>query len=248
MSPLSKKTNNEIFPAIFTENITVRFGEHAAVDNVSFSIEQGEIAAIVGPNGSGKTTLMKAILGLVPSRGEVLVLGQHLHDVRVRVGYVPQRFTFDRDFPITVEEFLRLAKREQCSNSRITTVIKEVGLTPLALSKRLGNLSGGQLQRVLIAQAILNDPAVLFLDEPATGIDVVGETAIHDVIEHLNKEHGTTVLMVSHDIAMISTLVDKVLCLNKKLLCSGPPRKALTEKSLHDLFGSHHALYEHHQH
>ena len=248
MSLLSKKINNENSPAIFTEDVSVFYGEHRVVENISFSIERGEIAAIVGPNGSGKTTLMKAVLGLVPSRGEILVLGQHLHDVRLRVGYVPQRFTFDRDFPITVEEFLHLAKRQQCSNSRINTIIKEVGLTPLVLRKRLGNLSGGQLQRVLIAQAIINDPAVLFLDEPSTGIDVVGETAIHDVIEHLNKEHGTTVLMVSHDISMISTLVDKVLCLNKKLLCSGPPRKSLTEKNLTDLFGSNHTLYEHHQH
>jgi ABC-type Mn2+/Zn2+ transport system ATPase subunit len=246
MSPLSKTTNNE--PAIFVENLSVKYGEHAVVDNVSFSIEQGKIAAIVGPNGSGKTTLMKAILGLVPSRGEIIVLGQHLHDVRSRVGYVPQRFTFDRDFPITVEEFLNLARSSKCASSRITTVVKEVGLTPLILHKHLGNLSGGQLQRILIAQAILHDPAILFLDEPATGIDVVGETAIHDVIEHLNKEHGTTVLMVSHDIAMISSLVDQVLCLNKKLLCSGPPKKALTQKSLGDLFGSHHSFYEHHQH
>ncbi|MFH1089007.1 MAG: metal ABC transporter ATP-binding protein [Candidatus Uhrbacteria bacterium] len=246
MSPHLKTTNNE--PAIFVENLSVRYGEHAVVDGVSFSIEQGKIAAIVGPNGSGKTTLMKAILGLVPSRGEIIVLGQHLHDVRSRVGYVPQRFTFDRDFPITVEEFLNLARSSKCASSRITTVIKEVGLTPLILHKHLGNLSGGQLQRILIAQAILHDPAILFLDEPATGIDVVGETAIHDVIEHLNKEHGTTVLMVSHDIAMISTLVDQVLCLNKKLLCSGPPKKALTQKSLGDLFGSHHSFYEHHQH
>jgi len=247
MSPRSK-TTNENSSAIFAENVSILYGEHRVVEDVSFAIEQGEIAAILGPNGSGKTTLMKAILGLIPYRGEITILGQHFHDVRNRVGYVPQRFTFDRDFPITVEEFLRLAKREQCSNSRVTTVIKEVGLTPLVLSKRLGNLSGGQLQRVLIAQAILNDPAVLFLDEPATGIDVVGETAVHDVIEHLNKEHGTTILMVSHDINMISTLVDKVLCLNKKLLCAGSPKKALTQKSLSELFGVHHSLYEHHQH
>lgn len=248
MSPFSKNINNENFPAVFAEGVTVRYSEHTVVDNVSFSICQGEIAAIVGPNGSGKTTLMKALLGLTPSRGEIMILGQHFHNTRHRVGYVPQRFTFDRDFPITVEEFLRLAKRNQCSNSRIGTVVKEVGLTPLVLRKRLGNLSGGQLQRILIAQAILNDPAILFLDEPSTGIDVAGETAIHDVIEHLNKEHHTTVLMVSHDISMISCLADQVLCLNKKLLCSGPPHKALTQKSLGELFGSHHSLYEHHQH
>jgi ABC-type Mn2+/Zn2+ transport system ATPase subunit len=247
MSPHCKTTNKNA-PAIFTENLSVKFGEHAAVDGVSFSIETGTVAAIVGPNGSGKTTLMKALLGLISFTGEALIFGQHFHEVRGRVGYVPQRFSFDREFPITVEEFLRLAMGNGCPPSRISTVIKEVGLTPLIFHKRLGNLSGGQLQRVLIAQAILNDPAILFLDEPSTGIDVAGETAVHDVIEHLNKEHHTTVLMVSHDIAMISCLVDQVLCLNKKLLCSGPPKKALTQKSLNELFGSHHSLYEHHQH
>ncbi|MFA6131535.1 MAG: metal ABC transporter ATP-binding protein [Patescibacteria group bacterium] len=247
MSPRSKKTNEPI-PAIFVENLNVKYGDNVVVDDISFSVGQGTVAAIVGPNGSGKTTLMKAILGLAPFRGEALVLGQHFHEVRGRVGYVPQRFTFDRDFPITVEEFLHLALGTKCLPSRILTVIKEVGLTPLVLHKRLGTLSGGQLQRILIAQAILNDPAILFLDEPSTGIDVAGETAIHDVIEHLNKEHHTTILMVSHDIAMISCLVDQVLCLNKKLLCSGPPKKALTQKSLGELFGPHHSLYEHHQH
>jgi zinc transport system ATP-binding protein len=247
MSPHSKITN-ESAVAVFAENLTVKYGEHAVVDNVSFSLNQGEVAAIVGPNGSGKTTLMKALLGLVPFSGEALILGEHFHEVRYRIGYVPQRFTFDRDFPITVEEFLALALGRRCSHSRVSTVIKEVGLTPLVLHKRLGNLSGGQLQRVLIAQAILNDPAILFLDEPSTGVDVAGETAVHDVIEHLNKEHHTTILIVSHDISMISCLADQVLCLNKKLLCFGPPKKALTQRSLEDLFGSHHLLYEHHQH
>lgn len=246
--PSRSKTTNEKTPAIFAENLTVKYDEHIVVDNVSFSVERGTVTAVVGPNGSGKTTLMKALLGLIPFSGEALVLGQHFHKVRGHVGYVPQRFTFDRDFPITVEEFLRLALEDHCLSSRISTVVKEVGLTPLVLHRRLGHLSGGQLQRVLIAQAILGDPAILFLDEPSTGIDMAGETAIHDVIEHLNKEHGTTVLMVSHDIAMISCLVDQVLCLNKKLLCSGPPKKALTQKSLGDLFGSRHSLFEHHQH
>lgn len=244
--PQRSKTINEMPPAVFAENITVRLDKHIIIENVSFAVEQGEVAAIIGPNGSGKTTLIKALLGLVPFQGEITVLGEHLHDVRNRVGYVPQRFAFDRDFPITVGEFLRLARA--CSSSHISSVVKEVGLTPLVLSKKLGILSGGQLQRVLIAQAILHDPAVLFLDEPSTGIDVAGEIAIHDVIEHLNKEHRTTVLMVSHDIHMVSCLVDKVLCLNKKLLCVGPPKMALTEKSLSGLFGPHHTLFEHHQH
>lgn len=241
MSPRSKKINNGQ-PAIFVENISVAYGDRKVVDSVSFSVKAGKVAAIVGPNGSGKTSLLKAILGLAPSQGEATVLGEHLHDVRHRVGYVPQRFTFDRDFPITVEEFLHLARSRQCSTNRVMTVVKEVGLTPFVIHKKLGSLSGGQLQRVLIAQALLHDPTVLFLDEPMAGIDVAGENAIHEVIEHLKDEHGTTVLMVSHDIVAINCLADQVLCLNQKLLCDGPPKKVLTDESLYGLFGSKHLL------
>ncbi|HBR81102.1 MAG: ABC transporter-like protein [Candidatus Uhrbacteria bacterium GW2011_GWE2_45_35] len=242
MSPHSKTTNNSQ-SAIFVENLSVNYGDKKVVDNVSFSIDPGTVTAIVGPNGSGKTTLLKAVLGLLPIEGQVSILGAPLHKVRHSVGYVPQRFTFDRDFPIIVEEFLRLSLGRQCSAHRIVTSIKEVGLTPLVLERKIGSLSGGQLQRVLIAQALLHDPAVLFLDEPMAGIDMAGENAIHEVIEHLKDDHGTTILMVSHDIVAIACVADRVFCFNKKIICDGPPKKVLTDESLTGLFGSKHLLH-----
>jgi len=253
MPESSKKTSNNNVPAISVENVTVNYGPLVVVDDVSFDIEQGSIAAVIGPNGSGKTTLLRAILGLTPLRsGEITILGKHLHTMRQMIGYVPQRFEFDRDFPITVREFMDLARRLRCPRhilpARIAEKIKEVGLPKEVLDKHLGELSGGQLQRVLVAQGIINDPAILFLDEPSSGVDIAGEATIYSIIEHLNREHNTTVVMVSHDIGMISHVVDTVICINRKMLCFGPPRTALTAHRIEEVFGGHSSPYDHHQH
>src|SRR5262249_25095380 len=155
------------------------------------------IAAIIGPNGSGKTTLLRAVLGLrPPDSGEIRLFGKHLHAVRGLIGYVPQRFDFDRDFPLSVGEFMELARHEHCPKSRIPEKLREVGMPKESLHLRIGSLSGGQLQRVLIAQAILNNPAMLFLDEPSSGIDISGEATFYELIEHLNEEHDTTIVLV----------------------------------------------------
>ncbi len=242
----SRTTNNNGLPAISVKDCTVAYGSNVVLERVSFDVQQGQVAAIIGPNGSGKTTVMRAILGLVPvAAGEIRIFGKHFHAVRDLVGYVPQRFDFDRGFPLTVREFMDLARHEHCPRSRIKEMITEVGLPPHALDARLGSLSGGQLQRVLIAQAILNNPRILMLDEPSSGIDIAGEETFHEVIEHLNTSHDTTVLLVSHDIAMVSSLVDNVICVNKKLLCYGPPRTALTERKISELFGPRVDIYEH---
>ena len=247
----SKKTSTEAsvrleIPAISVDGCTVAFNGTAVLDGVSFNVAQGEVAALIGPNGSGKTTLMRTILGLnTLASGTIKIFGKHLHAVRNMIGYVPQRFEFDRDFPITVREFMDLARHPHCPPSRILEKIREVGLPVRALDQRLGNLSGGQLQRVLIAQAILNNPAILFLDEPSSGIDIAGEATFYEIIEHLNIEHGTTILLVSHDIALVSDLVDNVICVNKKLLCYGPPRTALTLRKMQELFGPREGFYEH---
>ncbi|HBO99636.1 TPA: zinc ABC transporter ATP-binding protein [Candidatus Uhrbacteria bacterium] len=247
--PRQSATTSKKTPALMVEHCSVCYGESVIIDDVSFSVEEGEIAAMIGPNGSGKTTLMRTILGLTPlKQGEILLFGKHLHQVRPLIGYVPQRFMFDRDFPITIREFLDLSRHYACPESRMLEKIHEVGLGTEILKKRLGMLSGGQLQRVLIAQAILNNPRILFLDEPSTGIDISGEAAFYDVIEHLNKEHGTTIILVSHDIAVISDLVDRVICINKHLLCHGPPKTALTPKKLTEVFGKRAEVYEHHAH
>ena len=225
------------------------YGQHKVVDNVSFSIPRGSIASIVGPNGSGKTTLVRAMLGLTAAeKGTVLFFGKHLSDVRHEIGYVPQRFNFERRFPITVHEFLDLARHKDCPVARIKEKIREVGLDYAVLNKTIGELSGGQLQRILIAQAILNDPTLLVLDEPSSGIDMAGEAVFQDILQHLNRDHQTTIILVSHDIAMVSKIVDTVICLNKTLLCFGPPQIVLGHSKLTELYGEHAHVFEKHTH
>lgn len=245
MPKLSSKTNK--IPAVHVERLTVAFDGNTVLEDISFSIKKGEIVAIIGPNGSGKSTLVKAILQLVRAKsGDVQIFGKHLHEARNLIGYVPQKFHFDRNFPITVSEFLKLALHKQAPEDQIEEKIKEVGLKPAVQRQLIGTLSGGQLQRVLIAQAILNNPSLLILDEPATGIDIIGEATFYDIVEHLNVEHGTTVILVSHDVSMISQHVNQVICINKKMLCSGPPKKALSEKKIKEVFGDAHVYHHHH--
>jgi zinc/manganese transport system ATP-binding protein len=243
-------TDGSNLPAISVKNLTVEFGPVRTVDDISFEIPQGAVAAMIGPNGSGKTTVIKAMLGLIPkSSGQVRMFGHHLHVARELIGYVPQRFNFDRDFPMTVYEFMDLARRLHCGRhfptSSIAQKIREVGLPEKILEANLGALSGGQLQRVLIAQAIINDPLILILDEPAANIDIAGEANLYEILEHLNRRHNTTVVMVTHEIAMISHLVDTVICINHRMVCYGPPTSALTEGKIIELFGEKAGLFEH---
>lgn len=234
MPKLSRKISN---PAISVNQLTVAFGENTVLNNVTLDIPRGDIVSIIGPNGSGKTTLIKTILGLIkPKKGEVEIFGETLRDVRHKIGYVPQKFAFDGNFPLTVSEFFSLPPVSQPSAKRLRTVMKDVGLKKFILSKELGSLSGGQLQRVLIAQAILHDPDLLILDEPSTGIDVVGEAAFYEILTHLNSEHNTTILLISHDVSMVSQRVHRVICLNKRLLCFGTPKQTLTKKNLEKLY------------
>lgn len=244
----SRKTNKQI-PAVSVRNLTVGYGGKSVIENLSTDILAGSVTAIIGPNGSGKSTLMKSMLGLIPpTEGTVEILGRHPHDAREIIGYVPQQFAFDRSFPITVREFIELAADSTCTFDHVQQKIKEVGLLPSVLTKLIGTLSGGQLQRVLIAQAILRSPSVLFMDEPSAGIDVAGEALLYDVIQHLNQEHGTTVVMISHDLSVLSTVVDNVLCVNRKLLCEGPPKSALSKKEVANLYGFDARVFESHTH
>lgn len=242
MSKPSPTTSN----AVSVKDLRVRFDEHVILENISFTIPQNSITAVIGPNGSGKTTLIKAILGLMPiDEGEIALFDQPLNHVRRVIGYVPQRFEFDRQFPMMVVEFMELARHKHTDRATVREAIKDVGLKSSVLTQQVSSLSGGQLQRVLIAQAILNQPKLLVLDEPAAGIDVVGEAAFFQMIDRLRKVHGTTIIIVSHDIAFVSNAVDYVVCVNKKLMCSGPPSMALTKKNLEHLFGSSH-IHHHH--
>ncbi|MEA3249281.1 MAG: metal ABC transporter ATP-binding protein [Patescibacteria group bacterium] len=243
----SPKTNRP--PAISIEGCTVVYGDNVAIDDVTTEVKTGSITAIIGPNGSGKTTLLKAVLGLIPvESGTIRMFGKPVDDVRKLIGYVPQRLEFDLRFPITVEEFLDLARHKHNPKTVIVEKLMEVGLPQDTAKAQLGKLSGGQLQRVLIAQAILNDPMLLILDEPSSGIDIVGERAFYDIIEHLNDEHNATVVLVSHELAIVSEIVDFVICLNRKLMCSGPPHQTLTESAIDELFGYRTRFYGHDKH
>ncbi len=233
---------------IAVEGLEIRYGEQIVLSGVDFCIQRGEIAAIIGPNGSGKTTLIRGILGLVPiERGSILLDGQPLIHMRSRIGYLPQKFHIDLHFPITVKEFLQLTIHKGEHGSLEKKMI-EVGLPSATLNKRLGSLSGGQLQRVLIAQATLHHPALLILDEPSTGIDIVGEKQFYDLIQTQRDVYGTTVVLISHDISVIANVVDQVVCINKRLVCFGPPKVALTPETIFALYGHQESSLHHHAH
>lgn len=236
MPASSPKTNS---PAVVGENVTIELGGNVIVDDVSFAINRGSVTAIIGPNGAGKTTLIRAILGfLKPTHGTIGFLDNDGKQTAPRFAYVPQRFDFDRAFPISVREFLQLATDRPSSAANVERALTDVALPTSLLPSSLGSLSGGQLQRVLLAHALLRQPSIIILDEPSSGVDQTGEVAIAHLLPDLAKR-GMTVILVSHDLTMVADTVDEVLCLNRRLVCAGPPHKALSASALHDLYGAH---------
>ena len=230
------------------KNLTVEFNDVAVLSDISFSVKKGEIFVIIGPNGAGKTILFKALLNLVPYRGEIKWAEN------LRIGYVPQRLGVGRDFPLTVEEFLQLVPPKN-SKGELYRILNLVGfegdehhLEHHVLSRKLGVLSGGQLQRVLIAFAMLDKPEVLLFDEPTSGVDIGSEEIIYERIKKLNKEENFTMLLISHDLSVVHKWATNVLCLNRKALCIGEPHKTIGENILQELYGGEKSFYKHHHH
>ena len=246
--------------ALSVENLCVRANNRHLIENITFSVEEGSIVAIIGPNGAGKTTLVKAILGLLPySPGTVHVFGQPFKlNNSVRIGYVPQRLDFDRTVPLTVSELLSFSvpplhslpfhqKKEE--KDHISRLLETVGAQDL-IYRSIGSLSGGELQRVMIAKAIVNHPKILFLDEPASGVDIEGQERFYDLVRRLNKEKGLTVILISHDLNVVYRFADNVLCLNRKLVCTGKPEETLTDEVIKSVYGEMMGAYIHscHEH
>ncbi len=242
--------------ALSVENLCVTANERHLLENITFSIKQGMVVAIIGPNGAGKTTLVKAILGLVPyQQGSVLIYGRPIGngDLSSKVGYVPQKLEFDRSFPLTVSEllhftvppafFLPFHKKKQ-EDEHIRSLLEVVGAQDLK-NRSIGSLSGGELQRVMIAKAIVNDPKILFLDEPASGVDIEGQERFHDLVMRLNREKGLTVILISHDLNVVYRYADDVLCLNRKLVCNGKPAEMLTDEVIKSVYGEMMGGYRH---
>lgn len=228
------------------KNLTVSFDKDVVIGDLSFSVGKGEVIAIVGPNGAGKSVLFRALLGLIPYSGKIdWVTGS-------KIGYVPQKFNIDKDFPITVKEFLRMKSKNYGS---IMSALESVGLKDKngdthhtehhLLDQRVGWLSGGQLQRVLVAWAILDNPDVLLFDEPTTGIDVGGEETIYNLLKKLNDNMHLTILLISHDLNIVYKYANIVLCINKEKICFGSPSDVLDPQSLVKLYGGEARFYKH---
>ncbi len=235
--------------ALEVKDLTVWFEgqEQPAVEEVAFSLDEGQIAILIGPNGSGKSTVLRAILGLVPFSGEVRVFGMPAAEARRQIGYVPQRLAFDLTLPLTVEEAVRmplLGVRGPDAEESVRHFADTLGIAIL-LDKPLGALSGGQLKRAMIARAMVTRPRLLLLDEPEAGIDVGGEQTLYELLQRLVSHHRLTALVCSHDLDLVSRYADQVLCLNRRLQCTGPPAEILTADALTRLYGPATALYRH---
>lgn len=227
------------------ENLSVKFNNHTALENISLDFEEGSFISIVGPNGGGKSTLLKVLLGLYPDyTGNISIDGKKPNEVQSGlIGYVPQVKTHDRSFPaISIElvatglngrwnSFLKPEAKKICQ-----AALEEVGAGHIA-KRQLKALSGGELQRVYLARSIVRKPKLLLLDEPATGIDTAGETDFSHLIEHYKEKYGATVIMVTHDWEAAYNHADKVLLINRYLISYDTPVNVFRENNLRRAFG-----------
>lgn len=215
---------------ISVEGLEIRHGSRRVLHDVTLAIREGEIVTIVGPNGSGKSTLMRAMIGAIkPSAGKVT------RKDRLRIGYVPQSLPVDRNLPLTVRRFLSLPKA--VTDKAAEATLDRAGLPQVARAQ-LGALSGGQMQRVLLARALLNDPQLLVLDEPTQGLDQQGSAAFYRQIEAIRSETGCAVLMVSHELHVVMAASDRVICLNGHVCCEGHPEQVASAPEYRALFGT----------
>jgi zinc transport system ATP-binding protein len=216
--------------------LRVVLGGEVIIEHLSFTVERGEVLTILGPNGAGKTVLLRALLGIVPHEGVITWRGG------VRTAYVPQRVPYVRDVPLTVADFFGLKKRAAIG---VREALTAVGLGEELAGQRMGVLSFGQFQRVLIAWALAGDPQVLLFDEPTAGVDVGGAETVYALLDRLHRERHLAMLIVTHDLSVVSKLSDTVLCLNKRWTCRGAPLTVLTPENLQKLYGAEVKYYPH---
>jgi len=244
-------------PLVAMRNLSVVLGGFPILTGVTADVARGKITALIGLNGSGKTTLLRAVVGEYPYRGEIKFRCGHDHSRPnpEHVGYVPQRLTLDARLPLTVRDLFGLALSRRplflgvpkWVSKRAAELLEKVGM-PDILDNPVDGLSGGQLQRVLLALAMEPSPELLLLDEPASGIDFKDQKMFYDLISQFNRETGLTVLLVSHDLNMVNAYSDHVLCLkNGSIQCQGPPEEILTPLNLALTFGAEMPLLPHHR-
>ncbi|CCQ74257.1 zinc ABC transporter ATP-binding protein ZnuC [Magnetospira sp. QH-2] len=231
---------------VLADGISVSFSGRLVLERVSVAVNPGQVVTLVGPNGAGKTTLVRCLLGLMrPDSGSIV------RRSGLKIGYMPQKLEVDETLPLTVRGFLRLATPGGSQGrERIKGAAEEVGITRL-LDAPIQSVSGGEMQRVLLARAMVRQPDLLVLDEPVQGVDINGQAELYALIAEIRKRHGCGVLMVSHDLHLVMASTDEVVCLNTHVCCSGHPEAVSRDPAFVSLFGegvaSSLALY-HHRH
>ena len=215
---------------ITVENLSVKYGTNFVLRKINLEIKSGEIVTIVGPNGSGKTSLIKAIIGAVqPADGKINLKSN------LKIGYIPQRLNFDTTLPITVKRFMTLT--EKVDKNTYISALETAGV-PQILKSQMSSLSGGQFQRVLLARALIGAPEILILDEATQGLDQPGSAAFYRQIEQVRQNTGCAVLMISHDLHVVMSTSDRVVCLNGHVCCEGTPSAVVSAPEYQELFGA----------
>ncbi|WP_428086868.1 ATP-binding cassette domain-containing protein [Candidatus Thioglobus sp.] len=227
---------------IHVDQISLNHHGKSVLDKVSFELKAGEFITLIGPNGAGKSSLIKVLLGLIkPDSGQVTKSG------KIRLGYTPQKFTVNEFIPISVLDFLKL--NQPVEEAFLHKTAKLTSIESI-LSSQLKNLSGGEIQRVLLARALLAKPNVLILDEPAQNLDVNGQMHLYKLIQGIHQTQGCAVLMVSHDLHRVMKESTQVLCLYHHICCMGQPESILKNSQFNDLFADQMdelmATYQHH--
>ena len=224
-----------LMKAVEIENLTVKYPGVKALDNVSFSIDENDFLGIIGPNGAGKSTLFSCMLGLNQKyEGKIRFFGQDIRKSKnylKEIGYVPQKPVFEKNFPATVREVVQMGLRRNMDEKQIDEALKSVWIHELS-HRRIGDLSGGQQQRVFIAKALANNPKILILDEPVTGIDAQSTDLFYGILRELNKKQNITIIWSSHDMDAVNKLANKVACLNRILFFHGISHDFFTNEEL----------------
>jgi zinc transport system ATP-binding protein len=216
-------------PLVQMTDVTVQYGTTTVLDAVSCQIVSGEIVSLIGPNGAGKTTFIRVILDLIkPASGQIQ------RAAPLKFGYVPQKLALDKTLPLSVERFLQLS--QAATKTTIEAALTELGVLSLK-RQALQTLSGGELQRVLLARALLRTPDLLVLDEPAQGVDIQGQAALYALIQRVRDNTGCGVLLVSHDLHLVMAATDTVICLNRHVCCMGHPESIQQDPAYLTLFG-----------
>lgn len=222
-------------------NLNVFDGRKKLLSNINLVLNRGEIVTLIGPNGAGKSTLVETIIGVRKAKSGRLTKADDL-----RIGYMPQKLTIDSTLPLTVERFLQLANKDAKS---ITQALLDVDVEKLK-KQTIHSISGGELQRVMLARALLRKPNLLVLDEPVQGVDINGQTALYDLISEIRNRINCGVLLISHDLHVVMAKTDRVICLNHHICCHGHPDDIGKHPAYLELFGERDkksiALYQHH--